>query len=159
MARKRDSEGKLIRNKRAIHLERNKERVIELVLAGYSTAEIAEDLGVSWHSVWKYQSDDYVREKVHEYFRQAQRTASEKFQDKIPAAIRALEMALRDENGHVRVKAATALLDRAGILAGQRIVHEGELAIGQMTPEEVRRAATNILLGKHVHDEDQESDE
>ena len=93
------------------------QRALELILAGHSVTDIAAQVGVRRETVWRWRNDPSFASEVS--IRQAQRRQS--IHDELDAgvieSVRMLRGLVADTDAPpgARVRAATALMDRAGL--------------------------------------------
>lgn len=94
-----------------------RDRLLDLVLAGMTHSAIARELGVHRTTVYRWVVDPALAEELRELRAARRFAAQESLQDVARKAIRTLE-ALLDDTAcppAVRLRAACAVLDRAGI--------------------------------------------
>jgi len=97
-----------------------RKRALELVLAGRTLPEVGEELGVNRSTVWKWTQDPGFAVELH----QARVSRAGALQEAVGAtaldAVRYLGEVVRDNSAPagVRVRAACAVLDRAGLTPG-----------------------------------------
>jgi hypothetical protein len=98
----------------------NRKRALELVLAGRTLPEVAAVLGVNRTTVWKWTQDPGFAVELH----QARVSRAGALQEAVGAAaldaVRYLGVVVGDDTAPagVRVRAACAVLDRAGLTPG-----------------------------------------
>jgi hypothetical protein len=112
-------------------MQPGQQRALELILAGHSVTDIASQVGVRRETVWRWRQDPSFASEVD--LRQAQRRQS--IHDELDAgvieSVRMLRgpMADTDAPPGARVRAATALMDRAGLTPAYAVEvrHSAEL--------------------------------
>ena len=98
-------------------MQPKQQRALELILAGHSVTDIASQVGVRRETVWRWRNDPSFASEVS--IRQAQRRQS--IHDELDAgvieSVRMLRGLVADTNAPpgARVRAATTLMDRAGL--------------------------------------------
>jgi hypothetical protein len=98
-------------------MQPKQQRALELILAGHSVTDIASQVGVRRETIWRWRQDPSFAYEVS--VRQGQRRQS--IHDELDAgvieSVRMLRgpMADTDAPPGARVRAATALMDRAGL--------------------------------------------
>ena len=98
-------------------MQPGQQRALELILAGHSVTDIASQVGVRRETVWRWRNDPSFASEVS--VRQAQRRQS--IHDELDAgvieSVRMLRGLVADTDAPpgARVRAATALMDRAGL--------------------------------------------
>ena len=120
-------------------MQPKQQRALELILAGHSVTDIAAQVGVRRETVWRWRNDPSFASEVS--IRQAQRRQS--IHDELDAgvieSVRMLRgpMADTDAPPGARVRAATALMDRAGLTPAYAVEvrHKAEHAQQQATEQ------------------------
>ena len=127
----------------------------KLILAGHSVTDIAAQVGVRRETVWRWRNDPYFASEVS--VRQAQRRQC--IHDELDAgvieSVRMLRGLVADTDAPpgARVRAATALMDRAGLTPAYAVEvrHKAEYAQQQATehahkdPQELARDILAVL--------------
>jgi len=135
-----------------------RKRALELVLAGRTLPEVGEELGVNRSTVWKWTQDPGFAAELH----QARVSRAGALQEAVGAAaldaLRYLRAVLDDDTAPsgVRVRAACAVLDRAGLTPGALelvVVTPGAgpgMGAPDLTTHEGRAAMVEALRGLPV---------
>ena len=129
-----------------------KQRALELILAGHSVTDIASQVGVRRETVWRWRNDPSFASEVS--VRQAQRRQS--IHDELDAgvieSVRMLRGLVADTDAPpvVRVRAATALMDRAGLTPAYAVevrhtADHAQQQAAQPQIEDAERMAREIL--------------
>ncbi len=98
-------------------MQPKQQRALDLILAGHSTTDIAAQVGVRRETIWRWRQDPSFAAEVS--VRQAQRRRS--IHDELDAgvleSVKMLRGLVNDTEAPpgARVRAATALMDRAGL--------------------------------------------
>ena len=133
-------------------MQPKQQRALELILAGHSVTDIAAQVGVRRETVWRWRNDPSFASEVS--VRQAQRRQS--IHDELDAgvieSVRMLRGLVADTDAPpgARVRAATALMDRAGLTPAYAVEvrHKAEHAQQQAAQpkiEDAERMAREIL--------------
>ena len=133
-------------------MQPKQQRALELILAGHSVTDIAAQVGVRRETVWRWRNDPSFASEVS--VRQAQRRQS--IHDELDAgvieSVRMLRGLVADTDAPpgARVRAATALMDRAGLTPAYAVEvrHKAEYAQQQAAQpqiEDAERMAREIL--------------
>ena len=128
------------------------QRALELILAGHSVTDIAAQVGVRRETVWRWRNDPSFASEVD--LRQGQRRQS--IHDELDAgvieSVRMLRGLVADTDAPpgARVRAATALMDRAGLTPAYAVEvrHSADHAQQQAAQpqiEDAERMAREIL--------------
>ena len=120
-------------------MQRRKQRALELILAGHSVTDIASQVGVRRETVWRWRQDPSFASEVS--VRQGQRRQS--IHDELDAgvieSVRMLRGLVADTDAPpgARVRAATALMDRAGLTPAYavQVRHSADHAQQQATEQ------------------------
>ena len=118
-------------------MQPGQQRALELILAGHSVTDIASQVGVRRETVWRWRNDPSFASEVS--VRQGQRRQS--IHDELDAgvieSVRMLRGLVADTDAPpgARVRAATALMDRAGLTPAYAVEvrHSAEDAQQQAT--------------------------
>ncbi len=91
---------------------------LEMLAAGNSQQEVADHLGVSKSTVWRWLQDDEFGEQLHKMTRASVSLARRQIEALIPRAIRYLARAVGSKSvpAAIRLQAARDILDRAGLM-------------------------------------------
>ena len=136
-------------------MQPKQQRTLELILAGHSVTDIAAQVGVRRETVWRWRNDPSFASEVS--VRQAQRRQS--IHDELDAgvieSVRMLRGLVADTDAPpgARVRAATALMDRAGLIPAHTVEvrHKAEHAQQQAAeqahkdPQELARDILAVL--------------
>ena len=133
-------------------MQPKQQRALELILAGHSVTDIAAQVGVRRETVWRWRNDPSFASQVS--VRQAQRRQS--IHDELDAgvieSVRMLRGLVADTDAPpgARVRAATALMDRAGLTPAYavQVRHSADHAQQQVAKpqiEDAERMAREIL--------------
>ena len=136
-------------------MQPKQQRALELILAGHSVTDIAAQVGVRRETVWRWRNDPSFASEVS--VRQAQRRQS--IHDELDAgvieSVRMLRGLVADTDAPpgARVRAATALMDRAGLTPAYAVEvrHKAEHAQQQAAeqahkdPQELARDILAVL--------------
>ena len=124
-------------------MQPKQQRALDLILAGHSVTDIASQVGVRRETVWRWRNDPSFASEVS--VRQAQRRQS--IHDELDAgvieSVRMLRGLVADTDAPpgARVRAATALMDRAGLTPS--------LCGGSATQSRTRPATSHRSLPQH----------
>ena len=136
-------------------MQPKQQRALELILAGHSVTDIAAQVGVRRETVWRWRNDPSFASEVS--VRQAQRRQS--IHDELDAgvieSVRMLRGLVADTDAPpgARVRAATVLMDRAGLTPAYAVEvrHKAEHAQQQANqqvhkdPQELARDVLAVL--------------
>jgi transposase-like protein len=133
-------------------MQPKQQRALELILAGHSVTDIAAQVGVRRETVWRWRNDPSFASEVS--VRQAQRRQA--IHDELDAgvieSVRMLRGLVADTDAPpgARVRAATALMDRAGLTPAYAVEvrHSADHAQQQAAQpqiEDAERMAREIL--------------
>ena len=136
-------------------MQQGQQRALEPILAGHSVTDIASQVGVRRETVWRWRNDPSFASEVS--VRQTQRRQS--IHDELDAgvieSVRMLRGLVADTDAPpgARVRAATALMDRAGLTPpyAVEVRHKAEHAQQQATeqafkdPQDMAREILTIL--------------
>ena len=97
-------------------MQPRQQRALDLVLAGHSSAEVAKQVGVRRETVWRWKQDPAFAVELHGLQAVRRVAVQDELEGAALEAVQVLRGLMADEgvNPGVRVRAATALLDRAG---------------------------------------------
>ena len=125
-----------------------KERALELLLGGASHVECAALLGVDRGTVLAWTRDPLFAGELSERRADRRQAVSAELDAACVEAVRTLRWTLSasDVPAAVRVRAAEALLDRAGIVGGVRV--EVDRGIEQLPDEELWALVTSAVAGR-----------
>ena len=120
-------------------MQPKQQRALELILAGHSVTDIAAQVGVRRETVWRWRNDPSFASEIS--VRQAQRRQS--IHDELDAgvieSVRMLRGLVADTDAPpgARVRAATALMDRAGLTPAYAVEvrHKAEYAQQRATEQ------------------------
>ena len=125
-------------------MQPKQQRALELILAGHSVTDIAAQVGVRRETVWRWRNDPSFASEVS--VRQAQRRQS--IHDELDAgvieSVRMLRGLVADTDAPpgARVRAATALMDRAGLTPAYAVEvrHSADHAQQQVAQPQIKDA-------------------
>lgn len=118
-------------------LQPKRARALELAIAGYTASEIADELRVHRVTVWRWSRDPAFKTALRIYQQQSQAQLWELMERAIHDATAALTWEMQDRRNPpaVRVRAATALLDKARHYHQHPAVPEPSAPVAVVCPE------------------------
>jgi hypothetical protein len=98
-------------------MQRRKQRALELILAGHSVTDIASQVGVRRETVWRWRNDPSFASEVTVRQGQRRQAIHSELDAGVLEAVQMLRGLVADPEAPAgaRVRAATALMDRAGL--------------------------------------------
>ncbi len=121
----------------------NRERVLQLAVAGASHEQIAESLGLSIYTIRRHMYSKEMQEALRESRRLALTSAHAKLNDAVAKCLNVVMAIVVDEqvNPAVRLQAANSLMDRAGVRMTQGVAGgDVDNAPSEDTPEKMKQA-------------------
>jgi transcriptional regulator with XRE-family HTH domain len=126
-----------------------RQKALELIMEGNTDAEVASALGVDRSTVWRWRKEPHFLAELRGHRAASLETASTRLAGMIEPSIEVLGQLLRDAGvpAAVRVKAATIILDRAGLVPFS-YPPEDDRPVSQLSNEELAeklRAAAETI--------------
>ena len=132
-------------------MQRRKQRALELILAGHSVTDIASQVGVRRETVWRWRNDPSYASEVSVRQGQRRQAIHDVLDAGVIESVRMLRGLVADTDAPpgARVRAATALMDRAGLTPAYAVEvrHSADHAQQQATkdPQDMAREILSIL--------------
>ena len=135
-------------------MQPGQQRALKLILAGHSVTDIASQVGVRRETVWRWRNDPSFASEVS--VRQGQRRQS--IHDELDAgvieSVRMLRGLVADTDAPpgARVRAATALMDRAGLTPAYAVEvrHSADHAQQQATEPQPSKTRSSVWPGRSL---------
>ena len=98
-------------------MQPKQQRALDLILTGHSTTDIAAQVGVRRETVWRWTQDPAFAAEVTRHRAERRMTVHSELDAGVLEAVRMLRGLVNDTEAPAgaRVRAATALMDRAGL--------------------------------------------
>ena len=120
-------------------MQRRKQRALELILAGHSVTDIASQVGVRRETVWRWRQDPSFASEVSVRQGQRRQAIHDELDAGVIESVRMLRGLVADTDAPpgARVRAATALMDRAGLTPAYavQVRHSADHAQQQATEQ------------------------
>ena len=133
-------------------MQPKQQRALELILAGHSVTDIASQVGVRRETVWRWRNDPSFASEVSVRQGQRRQAIHDELDAGVIESVRMLRGLVADTDAPpgARVRAATALMDRAGLTPAYAVEvrHKAEYAQQQAAQpqiEDAERMAREIL--------------
>ena len=120
--------------------------VLEALIAGASLVEAAKAAGTRPDTVSKMLARPHFAKQLEDARRERRERVARKIEGAIPDAIDTLVDIMRNTGARDmdRIRAATALLDRGGIVKGVKVEVSGEVAASSTTPDRLGPAIDGL---------------
>ncbi len=133
-------------------MQPGQQRALELILAGHSVTDIAAQVGVRRETVWRWRNDPSFASEVSVRQGQRRQAIHDELDAGVIESVRMLRGLVADTDAPpgARVRAATALMDRAGLTPAYAVEvrHSADHAQQQAAQpqiEDAERMAREIL--------------
>ena len=133
-------------------MQPKQQRALELILAGHSVTDIASQVGVRRETVWRWRQDPSFASEVSVRQGQRRQAIHDELDAGVIESVRMLRGLVADTDAPpgARVRAATALMDRAGLTPAYAVEvrHSADPAQQQAAQpqiEDAERMAREIL--------------
>ena len=123
-------------------MQPKQQRALDLILTGHSTTDIAAQVGVRRETVWRWTQDPAFAAEVSRHRAERRMTVHSELDAGVLEAVRMLRGLVNDTEAPAgaRVRAATALMDRAGLTPAYAVEvrHKDDDAQQQVTEQAFR---------------------
>lgn len=126
-------------------VKRDKERALELAIAGHTRVAIARAMDVAPDTVSSWLNTPAAAARIDRAMDYSRSSAVRALKALAEKAVERLADALDSPNERIALDAARTVLDRVGIVAGVQVEHSGALTVGALSAEEMHAAARGII--------------
>ena len=123
-------------------MQPKQQRALELILAGHSVTDIAAQVGVRRETIWRWRQDPGFASEVSVHQAQRRQAIHDELDAGVIESVRMLRGLVADTEAPsgARVRAATALMDRAGLTPAYavQVRHQTDHAQQQATESAFR---------------------